>query len=483
MQSAKSIISKILNKLYRFFFTHKKDCCKALLIIFLLDSVPVFSQDNSPYSRYGIGDLVPSSHIINRGMGGISAGYTDFLSINFNNPASYSSFQAIKEQKSKKLIMGRAILDVGINIDNRTLQEPSTNKKFTASNFLFSYIQVGVPLKSQWGLSFGLKPVSRISYNILDSQRLKDPQTGIDIETAESHYQGTGGAYQVTVGTGFSIFHKNRVNGMEEKLSVGLNASYMFGAKDYSSRRSLINDTVAYYQANYETKTNFGGLFLDAGVQYHVPINTKKFMTLTVGAYGSWGQKINATQDILRETFYYDPNLGNVRLDSVADVKNIKGKIELPTSYTVGFVIQKPTVTNREGGWLFGADFTQQNWDKYRFYGQKDSVQNSWMIKVGTQLNPVPKRTYFSNVSYRLGFFMGPDYIKVGKKMQQIGGSFGLGLPIALSRQAPNQVTLINLAFEYGRRGNNDNFLKENLFRVSIGFSLSDFWFVKRKYD
>ncbi len=475
MQLVKLITPKRIKTLHCFYLT--------ILVLFMTAAEPVFSQDNSPYSRYGIGDLVPSTPVTNRGMGGISAGYTDFLSVNYSNPASFSSFQAVLEQKSKKLVSGRAILDVGLNFENRTLREPppSQAQKFTASNALFSYIQVGVPLKNNWGLSFGLRPVSRISYNILQSERLKDPNTGLPIDSARTNYTGDGGAYLASVGTGFGIFEKDHGNGMLEKLSLGFTAGYYFGAKDYSSRRSLINDTVDYYQANYETKINYGSLLFNLGLQYRVPLNKK--VLLTVGAYGNWGQKINATKDVLRETFLYDDNLGYLRLDSVSDQRNIKGKINIPSSYTVGFVAQKSAITNKEGGWLIGLDFTQQNWSQYSAYGQKDSVRNKWEVKVGGQFNPIPKRNYFSNVAYRVGFFMGPDYIKVKEKMMQFGASFGLGLPVALSRQAPNQVTLVNLAFEYGKRGNNDNLLKESMFRFSLGFSLSDFWFIKRKYD
>src|SRR5687768_9369456 len=75
---------------------------------FVSSFLHINAQDNSPYSRYGIGDLVPSTHIIGRAMGGISAGYNDVLSINLNNPASYSSFQTFLEPKSKKLLSGRA---------------------------------------------------------------------------------------------------------------------------------------------------------------------------------------------------------------------------------------------------------------------------------------------------------------------------------------------------------------------------------------
>ena len=37
-----------------------------------------FSQENSPYSRYGLGDLVPSASITSRSMGGIAAGMSDY---------------------------------------------------------------------------------------------------------------------------------------------------------------------------------------------------------------------------------------------------------------------------------------------------------------------------------------------------------------------------------------------------------------------
>jgi hypothetical protein len=451
------------------------------VILILTAFSPVFGQDNSPYSRYGVGDLVPPTNIINRALGGISAGYTDFLSINFNNPASYSSFQSVKELKSKKQYSGRALLDIGMNFEGRTLREPATAKKFTANNALFSYLQVGVPLKPNWGLSFGLRPISRISYKMFRSERLKDPRTGLPIDSALTRFEG--GSYLASIGTGFNVFRKELPDGLEQKLSVGINGGYLFGEKNYSTKRTLINDTIEYSQANYESQTNFGNLYFNAGVQYKVPLNKIKKIVLTVGAYGSWGQTLNASQDVLRETFQYDATLGEIRLDSVSDKRNIKGKVELPASFTFGFVVQKFPIPSKEGGWLIGVDFTQQNWSQYRFYGQADALRNKWEIKAGAQLNPIPKRNYFSNVAYRFGLFMGPDYIEVGNKLSQFGGSFGLGLPMALSRQAPNQISVVNIAFEYIKRGNNDNILKENMFRVSLGLSLSDMWFIKRKYE
>ncbi len=480
MQLVKLITPKKINKLQVILLT--------FLVLFFTAFQPVLAQDNSPYSRYGIGDLVPHSNINTRGMGGLSAAYNEMLSLNFNNPASFSSFQTDKEARSKKLKAGRAILDVGLNFENRTLKDPAFTQRFTASNALFSYVQVGLPLKANWGLSFGLRPISRISYNIRRRELLIDPNTSQPIDSALTSFKGEGGAYLASIGTGFSIFNKmkkdkkdpNQLIG-EEKLSVGFTAGYLFGKKDYSTRRTLFNDTVFYYQANYQTTTNYGNLNFSAGLQYKVPV--KKNLILTVGAYGSWGQKLNATQDILRETFTYNQEVGELRLDSVSDKRDVKGKIDLPSSITTGFVLQKLPVLNKEAGWLFGIDFAKQNWSNYRFYGLRDSLINNWELRVGGQVDPIPKRNYFSNISYRFGFFIGPDYVQVGKKLNRIGGSFGLGLPLATNRQAPNQATRINLAMEYGKRGNNSNLLSENTFRLSLGFSLSDFWFIKRKYD
>lgn len=446
--------------------------CWTLILLFSCFFLSTNAQDNSPYSRYGIGDLVPTTHIVGRAMGGISAGMADYygLSINFSNPASYSSFQTLSELKSKKIASGRAVFDVGLNFDTRTLKEPATANKFVANNALFSYIQIGLPLKANWGLSFGLRPVSRISYKIAEIGRLKDPVTGTPIDSAVTRYEGDGGTYLASLGTGFKI----------KNLSLGVNAGYLFGRKDYKTKRTFINDTVTYYQANFETSSNYGSLYFELGVQYKIQLNKK--ITLTLGAYGNTTQKLNATKDILRETFSYDAAFGDTRLDSIYDQKNIKGKLVYPSSYTIGFVLQKLPEA-KEAGWLLGIDLMQQNWDKYRFFGETDLVMNKWELRVGTELRPAPTRNYLSNVSYRAGFFIGPDYIKLDKKLPQFGVSLGMGMPMKLNRQAPNQATIINLALEYGKRGNNNNLLRENTFRFSLGFSLSDFWFIKRKYD
>ena len=472
MQLVKSITYKKINVLAitRLLF----------LGLFLTLTGTIIAQDNSPYSRYGIGDLTPTTNVLNRSLGGVNAAYIDHLSVNFNNPASFAFFQAFKEKKSKKLSSGRTLLDVGIDVENRGLLEKNNPDKFVAHNVLFSYLQVAAPLRQNWGMSFGLRPVSRMSYNIVQYSRLYDPVTGNNIDSAVTSFRGDGGLYLASLGTGFAIFSKERY-GLMEKMSIGFTGGYLFGRKNYSSKRSFINDSISYYQANYQTTTNYGHLYLNAGWQYFHPLSKK--MALSLGAYGNLGQNMNATEDRLRETFYYDQTLGDSRLDSVYDVKNVKGKIKLPGSYTFGFVLQKFATLNKEGGWLIGGDYSTAKWSDYRYYGQQDSTRNSWQLKMGAQITPKPGRGYFTNVTYRFGFYTGTDYLKVQNKLPVNGLTAGVGLPVGMSRQAPNQITFVNIGMEYAKRGNKNNLLKENLFRLTLGFSLSDAWFIKRKYE
>src|SRR4051794_1958339 len=87
----------------------------------------VFSQENSPSSRYGLGNLFSAQHVANRGMAGLSTPYVDAQSVNFYNPASYSGLKVVT-------------FDVGIAISNQTLHSANPTAKYSATNFTPSYV-------------------------------------------------------------------------------------------------------------------------------------------------------------------------------------------------------------------------------------------------------------------------------------------------------------------------------------------------------
>src|SRR5206468_12104326 len=86
-----------------------------------------------------------------------------------------------------------------------------------------------------------------------------------------------------------------------KNFSIGLNFGYLFGKKEYVTKRAFINDTVEYQTSNHTTKTGFGGLFLNGGIQYQIDL--QKNTLLRLGANGNLKQNLNASQDVIRETF------------------------------------------------------------------------------------------------------------------------------------------------------------------------------------
>ena len=197
---------------------------------------------------------------------------------------------------------------------------------------------------------------------------------------------------------------------------------------------------------------------------------------------GNWKQTIKGTQDRVVRTFTRGSAGEELTVDSVYTNNGLRGEIVYPSSYKAGFAVQQSNKQNGSG-WLFGADYTTSKWSEYRFFGQPDAVQDNWMLNLGAQLTPRPRTNYFSNITYRFGFFTGKDYVKVQKDLPVFGVSFGTALPIRPSRYAPAQFTAFNLGFEYMKRGNDNNLLKENLFRISLGLNLTDLWFGKKKYE
>ena len=422
----------------------------------------VYSQENSPYSRYGLGDIAPKTNVVSRGMGGVSAAFSDFQSVNFTNPASYGNLRS-------------TIFDIAIEADSRTLKSFNPVGRFTSTNLVPSYLQLGIPIKMKkankkdifWGMNIGLRPVTKINYSIIDQTRIP----GVD--STSSVYKGSGGLNQAYLGTGIRIKH----------FSLGVNGGYMFGNKNYSTLRVLVNDTVRYSQALASSKTDFGGLFLNGGIQYEVRLRNKKSgkeSLLRYGIYGNLKQTMTANKDESAHTVQYDASGNEVLIDSIYN-KSSKGEIIYPSTFGAGISYQTLN-------WLFAADYETTKWQDYRFFDKPDLVQNSWKIRVGTEYYPVKANTaykkYFSFVKYRFGFYYGPDYVKVSNSLPEYGVSLGAGFPLKLRKSYyETQTSMLNTALEFGTRGDKKSNLRESTFKVSVGLSLSDLWFGRQKYQ
>ncbi|MES2778053.1 MAG: hypothetical protein V4722_28010 [Bacteroidota bacterium] len=431
-----------------------------LLIVLCVISLSSFAQINSPYSRYGLGDVNQSGNVISKGIGGVSTAYMDYQSVNFLNPASYSR-------------IGLTTFDVSLEIENRTLRNAAKSDKYSSANLTFNYLTVGLPLnkKGTWGMAFGLRPATKINYKVESRDRLNNPLSLKD--SVLSIYQGSGGSNKAFVGTGFKI----------GGLSLGANIGYHFGQQEISTRRVFI-DSVAYYKSNSANSTSFGSFFAETGLQYDAQLGKSGFFRF--GATYALKHQLKAEKDIVRETFDYDQTSGApTRIDSVYEAKDIAGNIQFPQSYSVGFVIGKTDTLTKTEKWMVGVQYDATQWSGYTFYGQKDQVANSYMVRVGGQITPnILSNNVASRLTYRAGFYFGKDYVNARNiQVPMYAITLGAGIPIKRQSFYSRQYTTINLGFEFGKRGNNTTSISENIFKFHIGLSLSDIWFQKRKYD
>lgn len=455
-----------------------------VLVLALAFSSQLFAQENSPFSRYGLGDLYPQQNIATRGMGGVSAAYANEQALNTVNPASYGAMRYVNVYGGSKGAL--VSYDFGVTIDARTLRSATPFATYRSTNFLPSYLQIGIPLGAKAysknraaGLVFGLKPVTRINYSVVSIQ-----QTPID--SIETLYEGEGGLNQAFIGLA------KRWN----NFSIGFNAGYEFGRKEISTKVFIL-DTVRYYKSNSASTTTFHGFFLTPGISYNVKLNEvtiqnknyKEGYFLRLGASGTLEHKLKASSDLTRQTFQYDANGGVVPIDSVYAMEGNSGHITFPLTSTAGFMFSKKYLS--PGGdvlankWSVGFDYSMGKWQNYRFYNLPDKVINTWMIRGGAEFVPsLFKTSLFSRATYRLGFYTGKDYINAdGNEYKVKAVTLGFGFYLRKYSNYDNNSTFINTAIEFGKRGSNVNNVTENFFRVSVGLSLADLWFARRKYD
>ena len=463
-----------------------KPTAKYFFFCFVLFCVSVisYSQENSPFSRYGLGDIYPQQNITSRGMGGVSSTYTSSQAINTINPASYGSLSLVT-------------YDFAVSVDARSLLSANPVAKYKSINLLPSYLQLGLPLtKSKNGaaLVFGLRPATRINYSVEEGSLIHYDSLGIT-DSLHKLYEGDGGLNQVFFGLGKTWRNKTKP---ANSFSLGFNAGYEWGGKFISTKIDFPADSIyeAWYRSNSTDTTHYWGMFFNPGIMASFTLKeitdpltkAKSAYVLMIGGSGMLEQDLKANRNIARQTFAYNTNSDGeiIPIDSISNQTDIKGKINIPISFNGGVAVSKMLANGYIKKWSIGIDYSSTPWSKYLYYGQHDQLNDSWMIRGGAEFSPNPlgNKSIFSTGIYRVGYYRGKDYINAdGNGYSVQAFTFGYSFNLRKYHSYDNQFTMINTAIEFGKRGTNVNNVTENFFKFSLGLSLSDIWFIKRKYD
>jgi hypothetical protein len=423
----------------------------AVIILFASVNVNAQVTSQSPYSRYGLGNvkglLLPQF----RAMGGISTAIykpSDYYStINMQNPASYAGITL-------------TTVDVGMSGSFKQLKKGSLSEG--SFNSTLSHLALAFPVKAgRTGLSFGLMPYTDLGYEFSNSGKFDE-----DTSSVTKLYSGEGGLTKAYFGLGQQF---------GDHFRIGANVEYVFG--NLLESRALEPQSIPSLNTKQQDKNSVGGISFSYGAQYEIPLSTKSRITL--GYSGSSPSSINSKKTFL-VTRYLRQSTGDegTAIDTPVLVQNGSAKLKLPLVHNFGIAIQ------RDNKWLVGADFRTGNWSKLSMDGVNSGLEDSWGASIGGQITPDMQSigSYFNRVDYRLGFTYDKTYIKIADQdVKQMAVTFGFGFPLAFNRFVANKV---NFTTEIGRRGTlNSGLVQENYINIHLAFTLNDTWFRRFKFD
>ncbi|MFY9310045.1 MAG: hypothetical protein WAQ28_13445 [Bacteroidia bacterium] len=439
-----------------------------LFITVLIQNEAVAQVVSSPYSRYGIGEIGGKGFGQNFAMGGTSIALhndTTPYFINPNNPASYSN-------------IGWTSAELGANIGITQLQ--SSSIKQTVSSASLGYLSLGIPLKKWWGASVGLIPYSSVGYKVSDNQSIAN------VGDVNFIYEGSGGVNQLYLGNGIKPLYGLK-NKALSSLSLGFNASYMFGNID-NVKRSIFPSTTKYFNTRAATTTRVGDIYFDYGVQYSYTVDSMKGKALKekfkilFGATFANETALTAKVDSLAYTYLNSSNYEIVK-DTIQNIEGVKGSLKMPLSFGIGLGVK------RGERLLIAGDFRIQNWSSYRFFNNSQNLKNSITASLGAQYAPFQegstKGKYLKSINYRAGIRYSETPIELkNTRLKEYSLSFGFSLPVDYSMDYKRYMSRLNIGVEIGQRGTTVNgLIKEQFIRGTVSFSINDRWFRKVQYN
>jgi hypothetical protein len=265
-------------------------------------------------------------------------------------------------------------------------------------------------------------------------------------------------------------------------LAIGIEADYSFGTIENSITNKRANVSLA---SKYKEESVIRGGAITLGTQYQKMFKNNVY--LNAGATVKLGSDLNTTGNE-----YLYSLIGSGATDIARDTiysNEISGKYKLPMKSIIGVGFGK------RDKWHVGAEY--QNQDALQSEGFTNITNSSYNYEKSNRISLggfyLPKinsiSSYWERVTYRAGLRiekigLAVDGTGTGANFTSIddfGMSFGLGLPL-------KQLSTVNLALEYGKRGTtSNNLIEENYFNVRLSLSLTasgqQGWFRKRKID
>ena len=422
--------------------THKA-LSRYFIFLLLISASAAHAQNltRSPYSVIGLGEMQYTGNAQLGAMGQVAQGIRNHTFINHENPASYSSLEL-------------TLFEAGMSYINGTVSNARSNSG--VENYSFNYFALAVPLsaKKGIGMSFGLHPYTAMGYKV----RLNAVYPGFE---AVEVLNGSGGLTRVYGGFGAKVY---------KGLSLGLNTSYVFGQL-IQQQQLLVNPVFNIFSLDVQRKTSLGTFLWQGGVQYEYTTANDKY-TWVAGATYTLPQVASAKQDYSYRTVRVD---GITTIDTIDNMTDKPGTLNMPAVWQAGLLL------SRKDKWTLALDVSGQNWSDFRFYDRNDSLRNRFGLNAGFSWIPdfSDYKNFLNRTEYRAGIRYNTGNVSIDETViSTLGFSAGVGIPLGKSKSR------VNLTAEYFVRGTTqNNLLREEYFRITLGVNMVDKWFNRYKYD
>lgn len=414
------------------------------LVILICPTLKSQDLGNSPYSRFGIGDIQNPAFAHQAGMSNVGVSFASPVLTNNINPALLS--------KTYLTIFEAGVLGQFKELKNTT----DTQQDFGAS---INYLSLTFPISRFWKANIGLKAFSSVSW---DNRIVTEvPNTTV---FTEQNYQGSGGTNTVYFASGFQVL---------PNLSLGFKLNYLFGTIREESVTNLNTGTASLTESVFQQQNSFSDLLIETGAAYSWEV--KENTLLNIGLTYSLPSSVRRKSTNIQQN-----RVSTTGAILIADTtENNQDNVNFPAKYTIGASLQRP------GRWVIALDFSTQDWSDF----QNNEVLNSsnefgmgYSLSIGGEYTPLAKSilsSYWSFMTYRAGLNYTQTSISIdGEQINDLSASFGLTLPFKQG------TTLMHFAFIFGRRGKSTQvLLQENYVRCNLGVTINDRWFIKRKFD
>lgn len=399
-----------------------------VLLASLLLSGMMWAQNmtSSPFSRYAYGDMNENVPTAYRAMGGVGFGMRNNRAINPAQPASFTSCDTLT-----------FMFDIAASANWSRYRD--VNGMRNKANGNLEYVTLQFPLWKRWiAMSVGLLPYSSVGYDITES----DSTAGGGYHYNRS-YLGEGNISQVYGGLSFNVCNW---------LALGMNVYYMWGELSHMRMLSF-TETDANSTIQYEN-LSVSNVRFRAGAQL---FHTFGDHSVSLGAIYEHKLKLNSELLIFEtqgDTSYLVQDAWELPM-----VWGVGGSYNWANRLTVAFDFERQGMASALYGGLPG-----------RMSGLQD--RNRYALGIEYRHNPAGRK-YVERMLWRAGVSVQDEYLAmVGSK--KISACIGIGFPVF------SVGTVVNTTIEYIHRGNPAG-LEDNSLRFTVGVSVAENWFFKRK--